>query len=186
MSAPPAFSRTLRISIVPPAVAQRMFCFSSSLPSVRKYVARHLTVSGELSLRPRRPSPVHLPASAAKGEASAAQAWGAEIPRNEMSDTKIHSAVNNFGNLKSVRVIMMSNANLSPALLGEIENNPNQYATMLNLPINSTVNFKNYLPQSGPLTLNYQVAGKVRTRIKANLTIKVVALFNVNLTFSGL
>jgi hypothetical protein len=92
------------------------------------------------------------------------------------------STANNFANFKSAKASITTNANLTPSLVGEVTNNPNVFATSLTLPVNTTTNYKNYLPSSGPVTIMYDMKGALRAPVTAPMTVKVVAKYSIHVT----
>jgi hypothetical protein len=87
---------------------------------------------------------------------------------------------NNFQNFESAALSFSTNANTTPVTIGEVTNNPNTYAATLTLPVNSSVNVKNYLPSSGPMVANYSLKGKLRIPTTTTLTIKVHVEYAIN------
>lgn len=92
------------------------------------------------------------------------------------------STSNNFANFKSAKATIATNANTTPSLVGEVTNNPNVFATSLTLPVNTTTNYKNYLPSSGPVTIMYDVKGALRAPVVAPMTVKVVAKYSIHVS----
>ena len=84
--------------------------------------------------------------------------------------------LNNFANFRQAKASFSTSTNPTTTVLGEVTNNPDVYATSLNLPINNTTNIKSYLPSSGKVTLMYDLSGQIRKPVTR--TIKVQAQIN--------
>ncbi len=92
------------------------------------------------------------------------------------------STNNNFANFKSAKASLFTNAKTTQSLVGEVTNNPNVFATTLSLPVNTTTNYKDYLPASGPVVVTYDVEGALRAPVTAPMTVKVVAKYSIHVT----
>jgi hypothetical protein len=83
---------------------------------------------------------------------------------------------NNFSAFQSIAASFTSNTNSTPYAI-TIANNPDVYATVLNVPVDTTVELKSYIGN----TFNYTVTGKLRhpTTIPLQCTISVTFSVNV-------
>ncbi len=79
---------------------------------------------------------------------------------------------NNFANFEKAKAEFSTSANSTTAVLGEVTNNPNTYAETLDIPINNTSNMVSYLPSSGPVTINYNISGLLRTPVTTTLHVQ--------------
>lgn len=91
-------------------------------------------------------------------------------------------ATNNFGNFEKAKASFFTSANTTSVLLGEVENNPATYAETLSVPINNTTNLKPYLPNSGPVTIVYDLSGKLRTPTTKALTVQAHIEYDLHVT----
>jgi hypothetical protein len=91
-------------------------------------------------------------------------------------------ANNNFQNFEMASASFSTSANTTSTSLGQITNNPNTYATILSIPVNSTTNLKSYIPNSGSLTVNYTCSGKLRTKTTNTLTINAHVDYYIHVT----
>lgn len=82
---------------------------------------------------------------------------------------------NNFSAFQSVAASFTSNTNSTPYTIS-IPNNPDVYATVLNMPVDTTVELKSYIGN----TFNYTVTGKLRHPTTIPLQCTIAVTFSVN------
>jgi hypothetical protein len=85
-----------------------------------------------------------------------------------------------FANFESAEAIFFTNGNTTSTILGEIDNNPDAYATTLNVPINTTTDLMPYIPSSGPITITYTLDGKLRRAITTACTVTAHIEYNIH------
>lgn len=91
-------------------------------------------------------------------------------------------ATNNLQNFEMAQASFNSNANATLVTFCQINDNPNNYATELNLPITNTENMKSYFPSSGPVTINYNLGGKLRNATTKTLSLTAHIEYKIHLT----
>jgi len=84
-------------------------------------------------------------------------------------------STNNFRDFQSVSASFTSNTNSTPYSIS-IANNPDVYATVLNVPVDTTVELKSYIGN----TFNYTVTGKLRHPTTIPLQCTIAVTFSVN------
>lgn len=89
-------------------------------------------------------------------------------------------AANNFQNFENAKASFFTSVNTTVANMCEIANNPNTYAAELNLPISNTDNIRTYLPDSGPVTVTYNLGGKMRAVTNTTLTVTAHIEYNIH------
>jgi len=88
----------------------------------------------------------------------------------------------NFGNFQTALASFSTSTNTTTASLGEIDNNPSTYAATLTLPINNTTNLRSYIPNSGPVTINYSYGGKLRGKTTTTINIQAHVEYYIHVT----
>ncbi len=91
-------------------------------------------------------------------------------------------AANNFANFQQAMAQFNTSTNPVTVNLGSIVNNPATYSATLSLPINNTSNLRSYLPTTGPVTINYTYAGKLRTATRVPLTVNLHVDYYIHVT----
>ncbi len=92
-------------------------------------------------------------------------------------------SANNFANFQQCNLSFYSNKNATPANIASISNNPDVYATVLNIPVDNTVDLKSYLYSSTSTTattVNYVWGGKLRRATTKSLTIMVHVEYTIH------
>lgn len=79
------------------------------------------------------------------------------------------SATNSFGDFSDAKASFYTSVNGTPTVLGEVNGNPDVASSSLTLPVNTTTNMKPYLPNSGPVTIYYDLSGSLR-RVRPTMT----------------
>lgn len=86
------------------------------------------------------------------------------------------AGTNSFGAFSDASASFFTSTKPTSVVLGEVHGNPATFALELNLPINTTTDMKQYLPDSGPVTISYTLDGTMRytppdtTKIKIDVT----------------
>ena len=91
---------------------------------------------------------------------------------------------NNFANFKASALYINSSVNPTTILTANVINNPNVYADTLNLPVDPSLDLKNYLyssSSSGPLTVSYFFGAQLRKNTTKILTVVIHAEYDVKL-----
>ena len=91
-------------------------------------------------------------------------------------------ANDNFANFEMANLSFSTNYNataLPP--IAEIGNNPNTYATTLNVPVN-IINLKSYVSPVGATTFSYAMGGKLRTSTTDSLTVNIHLGYYIHVT----
>ena len=91
-------------------------------------------------------------------------------------------ANNNFANFETAQLSFSTRYNSTVVNMGEIDNNPDSYATTLSVPVNKTVNLKTYISPLGNTTFNYSLFGKLRRATTASLTVNVHLDYYIHVT----
>jgi hypothetical protein len=86
------------------------------------------------------------------------------------------TALNNFGNFKTVSASFHTNGNTTPYTL-TITNNPSTYSETLSLPVDTTAELKGYL--SGGNQFTYNLSGTLRRAITDSIHCKATITFKV-------
>ncbi len=79
------------------------------------------------------------------------------------------SSTNSFGDFSDAKASFHTSVNSTPTKLGEVNGNPDGSSFSLTLPVNTTTNMKPYLPNSGPVTIYYDLSGSMR-RVRPTMT----------------
>ena len=85
--------------------------------------------------------------------------------------------VNNFADIQNATVIFLTNANTTPLNVATITNNPDTYASSLDLPVDATTDMSSYLHGN---QLNYSINGKMRRHTTDTLICRVQLRLNVH------
>ena len=91
-------------------------------------------------------------------------------------------ANNNFQNFQMASLSFSTNYNGTKTSMGEIDDNPNTYASTLTVPVNSSVNLKNYIAPAGTTSINYEMMGKLRKATTDSLSVTVHVDYNIHVT----
>lgn len=85
-------------------------------------------------------------------------------------------ATNNFGALSACQATLSSSSNTTPVTLAEISNNPDANSSSLSLPVNSSVELKNYF--SGT-SFYYTISGTTRRATTQTMNCTATVKFDV-------
>jgi hypothetical protein len=80
-------------------------------------------------------------------------------------------SANNFANIQTCIVSFYSNTNMTPTEIATLASNPNTYATTLNVPVNQTIDVKEYAKTAN--TFYYTVSGTLRKATSKDLRMKI-------------
>ena len=85
-------------------------------------------------------------------------------------------AADNFGNLSSLSVAISSTSDTTAATFAQVTNNPVTFATTLNIPVNDTINLKNYFDAT---LFNYTFRCVIATPTTIALQAQATVQFNI-------
>lgn len=89
-------------------------------------------------------------------------------------------ANNNFANFEQAKLLFSTSYNTTQVNMGEIDNNPDAYATTLSLPVNSSVNLTTYISPIGNTTFNYSLTAKLRRATTTTLTFNMHVGYHIH------
>lgn len=78
---------------------------------------------------------------------------------------------NNLANISACTVSFSSNVNLTPIQIGALASNPDVYKTTMNIPVNASVDVKEYAKTA--TTFNYTLAGTLRRPLVRDVKCRV-------------
>lgn len=90
--------------------------------------------------------------------------------------TGITDASDNFGNLSSLYTAISSTSDTTAATFAQVTNNPGTFATSLNIPVNDTINLKNYFDAA---LFNYTFRCVLTTPTTIALQAQATIQFNI-------
>ncbi|MCD6010274.1 MAG: hypothetical protein K0Q79_136 [Flavipsychrobacter sp.] len=91
------------------------------------------------------------------------------------------AGTNSFGAFSDAKAMFSTNTKPTPVVLGEVTGNPAAFALELDLPINTTTNMKSYLPNSGPVTISYELSGTMRNTKPDTTKVAIHAVYSVHI-----
>lgn len=94
-----------------------------------------------------------------------------KITSCELTMLSESDASNSFGNLESCRLELSSSTSSNFTTLAEVANNPEGTSTTLNIPVNSSVDLKDYFNASD---FSVKLSGKTRRATTKPLTCKAI------------
>jgi len=92
------------------------------------------------------------------------------------------TSADNFKDFELSALYFNTNVNTTTVTLGEIDNNPDVYATDLTLPTDPTINLKSYL-NDGKVYFTYLVGVKARRNTSTTLQVKVHVTYDYHWKF---
>lgn len=117
---------------------------------------------------------------------SLVKAQNIDLSQENIKSFKLNSAevsllnadtANNFANIQSCTISFYTNVNMTATQIGNLANNPNVYATTLNIPVDQTVDLKEYVKTAN--TFYYSVAGSLRVKTSKDLKMKIKVNYSV-------
>jgi hypothetical protein len=82
----------------------------------------------------------------------------------------------NFGNLSSLSIAISSISDTTATIFAQVTNNPGTFATSLNIPVNDTVNLKNYFDAT---LFNFTLRSTLTTPTTIALQAQATIQFNI-------
>ncbi len=92
------------------------------------------------------------------------------------------SSTNSFGDFSDAKASFHTSVNSTPTQLGEVIGNPDGMSSSLTLPVNTTTNMKPYLPNSGPVTIYYDLSGSMRRARTTMTQVNVHIEYDIHVT----
>lgn len=92
------------------------------------------------------------------------------------------TSADNFQDFELSALYFNTNVNTTTATIGEIDNNPDTYASSLSLPTDPTLNLKSYV-NDGKVYFNYVLGVKARRNTSTTLQVKIHVTYDYHWKF---